>query len=77
MWQLDKQNYDEEEKRLKERINKINKDNSEYLMKQMADKKRASGKMDKLEMAINKPLLREVNQKFKGVSQYEGSQKSG
>ena len=24
MWSLDKQNYDEEEKRLKERINKIN-----------------------------------------------------
>jgi hypothetical protein len=32
MWSLDKQNYDEEEKRLKERINKINKDNSSYLM---------------------------------------------
>lgn len=32
MWQVDKQNYDEEEKRLKERINKINKDNSQFLM---------------------------------------------
>lgn len=61
MWELDKKNYDEEEKRLKQRINKINKDNSSYLMNQMASKNRASAKMNNLEMAINKPLLREVN----------------
>jgi len=72
MWELDKQNYDEEEKRLKERINKINKDNSSYLMNQMAHKNRASAKMNNLEMAINKPLLREVNQKLKTFSNYEG-----
>lgn len=28
MWDLDKKNYDEEEKRLKERIDKINTDNA-------------------------------------------------
>ena len=72
MWELDKQNYEEEEKRLKERINKINKDNSSYLMNQMAAKNRASAKMNNLEMAINKPLLREVNQKLKTFSNYEG-----
>jgi hypothetical protein len=78
MWELDKKNYEEEERRLRERISKINKDNSEYLMNQMAAKMRASAKMSQLEVAINKPLLREVNQKFKGVSQYEeqGSSKS-
>lgn len=79
MWQLDKKNYEEEEKRLKDRINKINKDNSEYLMNQMAAKHRASAKMNNMEMAINKPLLREVNQKLKALSNYEGngSMKSG
>lgn len=79
MWELDKKNYEEEEKRLRERINKINKDNSEYLMNQMAVKQRASAKMNHMEMAINKPLLREVNQKLKAFSNYEGqgSIKSG
>jgi uncharacterized membrane protein YfhO len=79
MWELDKKNYEEEEKRLKERINKINKDNSQYLMNQMAAKHRASAKMNNMEMAINKPLLREVNQKLKAFSNYEGngSLKSG
>ena len=79
MWELDKKNYEEEEKRLKERINKINKDNSSYLMNQMAAKNRASAKMNNLEMAINKPLLREVNQKLKTFSNYDGvgSLKSG
>ena len=41
-------------------------------MNQMAHKNRASAKMNNLEMAINKPLLREVNQKLKTFSNYEG-----
>lgn len=79
MWELDKKNYEEEEKRLRERINKINKDNCDYLMNQMAAKQRASAKMNHMEMAINKPLLREVNQKLKAFSNYDGqgSVKSG
>ena len=32
MWDQDKKNYDEEERRLKERIKSINKDNASYLM---------------------------------------------
>jgi len=32
MWNLDKRNYDEEEKRLKQRIGKINSDNQSYLI---------------------------------------------
>jgi len=31
MWSLDKQNWDLEEKRLKDRINKINADNAAFL----------------------------------------------
>lgn len=33
MWDLDKQNYDEEEKRLKARIDRINNDNAEFLLR--------------------------------------------
>ena len=33
MWAQDKRNYDEEENRLKDRINRINKDNAGYLMR--------------------------------------------
>lgn len=33
MWDLDKQNYDEEEKRLKARIDRINSDNAEFLLR--------------------------------------------
>lgn len=32
MWQVDKQNYDDEEQRLRERINRINKDNADFLI---------------------------------------------
>ena len=79
MWNLDKQNYDEEEKRLKERISKINSDNADFLMRQMAQKKAQAQKMNPHEYALNRPLLREVNQKLKGMSQYDGvnSIKSG
>jgi len=38
MWDQDKKNYDEEERRLKERIKSINKDNASYLMQQVAAK---------------------------------------
>lgn len=61
MWDLDKKNYDEEEMRLKERIGRINQDNAQYLLKQMATKNSRSNKMHPNEYAINKPLLRTVN----------------
>lgn len=38
MWDQDLKNYTEEERRLIEKINKINKDNAEFLKKQMEDK---------------------------------------
>ena len=37
----------------------------------------ASGKMDRSEFALNRPLLREVNQKLKGLSNYEGNSVQG
>lgn len=65
MWNLDKRNYDEEERRLKERIGRINSDNQSYLLNQMDNKKRTQTKMHPSEFLINKPLLREANQKLK------------
>lgn len=75
MWATDKENYEEEEKRLKNRISKINRDNQEYLRKQMADKqaqeKYNRGSMNPDDFLINKPLLREINTKLKN-SVYDG-----
>ncbi len=60
MWDLDKKNYDDEERRLKERISKINADNAQYLLNQMAakNKKVSNAKMHPGEKALNKPLLK-------------------
>jgi hypothetical protein len=44
MWQHDFKNYSEEERRLHDKINKINRDNQEFLRKQMEEK---SGKQVK------------------------------
>ena len=68
MWNLDKQNYEEEEKRLKDRIGQINKDNAGFLLRQMDEKTKKVHKMSNNEYSINKPLLREANTKFKDVS---------
>ena len=60
---MDKKNYEEEEKRLNEKIHKINRDNVDFLRHQM-DEKHSRGKkrrMDKNEFLLNKPILREVN----------------
>ena len=69
MWQTDKSNWEEEDKRLKSRIQEINKDNKQYLMKQMADKdakeKFDRGVMHAQDFMMNKPLLREINKKLK------------
>ena len=73
MWQTDKRNWEEEEKRLKSRIDKINRENQEYLVKQMALKDRENRKMHPQEFALNRPLLREINQKLK-QSNYQDSQ---
>jgi len=33
--------------------------------------------MNRAEFSLNKPLLREANNKLKAISQYEGSQQNG
>lgn len=38
MWQHDYKNYSEEERRLHDKISKINRDNQEFLRKQMEEK---------------------------------------
>lgn len=48
MWRQDLKNYTEEERRLHDKINKINKENADFLKKQMDDKHaKERGKMNK------------------------------
>ena len=74
MWQQDFKNYSEEERRLNEKIEKINKDNQEFLRRQMEEKtgKIVKTKMNKQEFLLNKPLLKEINDK-KRATHYLGS----
>ena len=65
MWDQDKKNYDEEERRLKDRIKMINKDNASYLMQQVAAKNSNLQRMNPAEFSLNKPLLRQANEKMK------------
>lgn len=69
MWNLDKANFDVEEKRLRDRINQINHDNAAFLMRQMQEKSKKTTKMNRAEYALNKPLLKEANSKFKEHSE--------
>lgn len=67
IWARDKSNYEEEERRLKGKITNINKENAQFLQRQINEKesKTAQRKMNKQEFQFNKPLLREINQKRK------------
>ena len=77
MWETDADNWKEEEKRLKDRITRINRDNQAYLMKQMMEKegqeKANRGYMHNQDFLMNKPLLREINSKLK-ASTYAASE---
>jgi hypothetical protein len=74
MWQHDFKNYSEEERRLHDKVSKINRDNQEFLRRQMDEKhgKQVKTKMNKQEFLLNKPLLKEINDK-KRTTQYAGS----
>ena len=64
MWKVDLGNYTEEERRLMDKINNINKENADFLKKQMDDKSaKERKKMNKQEFLLNKPLLKEINEK--------------
>lgn len=75
MWQQDFKNYSEEERRLNEKIEKINKDNQEFLRRQMEEKtgKIVKTKMNKQEFLLNKPLLKKINEDKKKTLSYLGS----
>lgn len=74
IWRKDKDNYELEEARLKNKIKQINLDNQSFLQNQMCNKadKSKNRKMDQQEFLYNKGLLREINQKKK--SSVAGSQ---
>lgn len=66
IWKRDKENYEEEERRLKRKIDHINADNCDFLRTQMAEKaSRGQRRMNREEFDMNRPLLREINQKLK------------
>ena len=67
IWRRDKANYEEEERRLKNKIAQINAANCEFLKRQMDEKSsRQQGKrMNREELKLNKPLLKEIAQKKK------------
>lgn len=67
IWKRDKENYEEEERRLKNKIATINAQNCEFLKRQMDEKATKSNpkRMNREEFRINKPLLAEINKKKK------------
>ena len=68
MWKQNVKIKEEEEHRLNEKIKKINKDNEGFLKNQVDNKVRKGTKMNKAEFLLNKPILREINQKKKDGS---------
>lgn len=59
MWARDKENYEQEEKRLADKIKNINNDNADFLKRQMDEKVSRGGKrMHAEEFRMNKPLLK-------------------
>ena len=75
MWKQDLENYEAEEKRLNDKIRRINKENADFLVSQAENKHRKGKKMEKQEFLINKPLLKEiVGKKKEGDSQQAHSQ---
>ena len=68
MWRTDKENYEEEERRVRERINKINRDNQQFLFLQMNQKdKKETRLMGPQEKEINKALLKQANDMLKNI----------
>lgn len=63
IWKRDKANYEEEERRLKNKIASIATENSDFLKKQMNEKasRQQAKRMNREEFMINKPLLKEIN----------------
>ena len=77
IWKTDKENYELEEKRLAEKIQGINKDNQDFLRRQMEEKasRGRMRRMNKEEFKYNKHLLKEINDKRK-ASNYESQSRA-
>ena len=73
IWARDKQIYDAEEERLQQKIKQINAENAAFLQKQVEEResKLNQKKMNRQEFALNKPLLREIQMKRKGASEFD------
>lgn len=70
MWQKERDLYAEEEKRLKAKIDQINKDNQQFLKLQEEQKALGqSKKMGKTEKLLNKGLMKEIKQKQREMKQ--------
>ena len=78
IWRKDKENYEEEERRLSRKIKEINGENATFLQRQMCEKASRQGakKMNREEFNLNRPLLREINEKKKS-SNYDGLSAQG
>ena len=64
MWQKERTIWKDEDKRLKEKIAKINGDTKAFLNKQMAEKVAKKSKhMDEREQRLNKALMKEIKAK--------------
>jgi hypothetical protein len=66
MWRKDRENYEQEEKRINDKVKKINKENAEFLTRQVGEKDEAKkGKMDMNEYLLNRQLLKGINEQRK------------
>jgi len=68
MWAIDRENYLDEEKRIHERVKKLNHDTADFLRQQMMEKKGQTPmylKMNRNEFLYNKNMLRSVNDKLR------------
>mmetsp|Transcript_22695 Transcript_22695/g.20174 ORF Transcript_22695/g.20174 Transcript_22695/m.20174 type:complete len:81 (+) Transcript_22695:46-288(+) len=78
MWKRDRENYDEEERRLTHKVKSINQQNADFLQKQMDEKEEArKGRMNMNEYLLNKQLLKGINGQPKEGSSAVGSIRSG
>lgn len=74
MWQKDLENYEEEERRMTDKIKRINMETAGFLQNQIGEKgAKHRAKMNRQEYLLNKPLLKEINEK-KRASDAGGSQ---
>ena len=68
IWAIDRENYIDEEKRIHERVKKLNHDTAEFLRQQMMEKQGKTPmylKMNRTEFLYNKNMLRSVNDKLR------------